>query len=119
MARATKDWGALLGAAGRPDRGSRVYFTAGAVTLQIVEHDDPHPAAKALYCLVDDLEAVHARAKKLGWLSKEKVHGEPGGAIAVRPWGERSFYAEDPFGNGLCFVDETTLFTGARPTGPR
>lgn len=30
----------------------------------------------------------------------------------VRPWGERSFYCRDPFGNGLCFVDEKTLFTG-------
>jgi len=30
----------------------------------------------------------------------------------VRPWGERSFYAHDPFGNPLCFVDATTIFTG-------
>jgi len=29
-----------------------------------------------------------------------------------RPWGERSFYAVDPFGNPLCFVDQKTLFTG-------
>jgi hypothetical protein len=34
--------------------------------------------------------------------------------MIVRPWGERCFYAFDPFGNGLCFVDETTLFTGRR-----
>jgi hypothetical protein len=25
---------------------------------------------------------------------------------------ERSFYVHDPWGNGLCFVDENTLFTG-------
>ena len=25
---------------------------------------------------------------------------------------EKGIYARDPFGNGLCFVDETTLFTG-------
>ena len=36
------------------------------------------------------------------------------GAIVVRPWGERSFYAEDPTGNPLCFVDDRTLFTGTR-----
>jgi hypothetical protein len=30
----------------------------------------------------------------------------------TRPWGERSFYAFDPDGNGLCFVDERTVFTG-------
>jgi hypothetical protein len=45
-------------------------------------------------------------------LSKEKVHGESAAKILVRPWGEKSFYAEDPWGNGLCFVDEKTLFTG-------
>jgi uncharacterized glyoxalase superfamily protein PhnB len=33
------------------------------------------------------------------------------GQIANRPWGERSFYLRDPFGNPLCFVDETTVFT--------
>ena len=32
--------------------------------------------------------------------------------IVTQPWGERSFYAEDPFGNKLCFVDRSTLFTG-------
>src|SRR5262245_25876618 len=71
VARAARDWGTLLGLDGRPDRGSRVYFTAGGVTLQVVQHASPHPAAKALYFLVDELEPVHARAKKLGWLSEE------------------------------------------------
>jgi hypothetical protein len=110
--RAAEDWGTLLGVKGRPQAGSRVYFTAGAVTLQVIEIDPPHPAAKALYFLVDELEPVHARAKKLGWLSKEKVHGEPGGEISVRPWGERSFYAEDPWGNPLCFVEAGTTYPG-------
>jgi hypothetical protein len=40
------------------------------------------------------------------------VHTASGGQIGVRPWGERSFYATDPFGNLLCFVDGETLFTG-------
>jgi len=38
--------------------------------------------------------------------------GLPMGQIAVRPWGEWSFYLSDPFGNPLCFVDAATLFTG-------
>ena len=67
-----------------------------------------------VYLAVADVEAFHARAKKLRSLSNENVHGAPAGALVERPWGERSFYAEDPFGNGLCFVDESTLFTGAR-----
>jgi hypothetical protein len=37
------------------------------------------------------------------------------GEIARRPWGERSFYMRDPFGNPLCFVDEGTLFTSGPP----
>lgn len=32
--------------------------------------------------------------------------------IEQMPWGERLFYANDPFGNPICFVDETTIFTG-------
>ena len=55
---------------------------------------------------------MHARARGLGCLSRDDVHGESAGEIVKRPWGERSFYVEDPFGNGLCFVDERTLFTG-------
>lgn len=44
--------------------------------------------------------------------TKEHVHGEPGGEISVRPWGERSFYAEDPWGNPLCFVQTVTTYPG-------
>jgi hypothetical protein len=32
--------------------------------------------------------------------------------VVKRPWGERSFYAVDPFGNRLCFVAGDTVFTG-------
>jgi hypothetical protein len=50
----------------------------------------------------------------LGALSPAIGDGRlPMGRIAVRPWGERSFYLHDPFGNPLCFVDARTLFTGA------
>jgi hypothetical protein len=48
----------------------------------------------------------------LGWLSKELVHGTPGGKISVRPWGERSFYADDAWGNPLCFVENGTVYPG-------
>jgi hypothetical protein len=30
----------------------------------------------------------------------------------VRPWGERPFYAEDLWGNPLCFVEEGRVYTG-------
>lgn len=108
-------YGKLLGQKGRVQAGSRVYFAAGPVTLQVVDvssYGKPHPAAKALYFLVNDLEAVFERAKELRCLSKEDVHGTPGGAISVRPWGERSFYADDPWKNPLCFVQAGTTYGG-------
>jgi uncharacterized glyoxalase superfamily protein PhnB len=37
---------------------------------------------------------------------------DPLGQIADRPWGERSFYVADPFGNPVCFVSRETVFTG-------
>lgn len=40
------------------------------------------------------------------------VHGASGGVITVRPWGERSFYAEDPWKNPLCFVEAGTVYAG-------
>ena len=106
----------LLGTKGRRIHGARHYFDCGGVILALL--DPTHGRVKAkpspdyVYFSVKGLEKVHARAKELGCLSKEKVHEESGGDIATRPWGERSFYADDPFGNGLCFVDEKTLFTG-------
>jgi predicted enzyme related to lactoylglutathione lyase len=112
---AAEFYGKLFGLTGRLQAGSRVYFTCGAVTLQVVDvssTNSPHPAAKALYFLVNDLDAIFERAKGLGCLSQERVHGEPGGEISVRPWGERSFYAEDNWHNPLCFVEAGTIYPG-------
>jgi predicted enzyme related to lactoylglutathione lyase len=115
LERAAEFYGKLFGLAGRKQAGARVYFTCGPVTLQVVDVSDsgrPHPAAKALYFTVHDLDAAFARAKALRCLSREDVHGESGGAITVRPWGERSFYAEDPWKNPLCFVQAGTIYGG-------
>ena len=105
----------LLGIEGRKQAGSRCYFTCGPVTLQVVDVSSagtPHPAAKALYFTVNDLDAIFARAETLGCVSQESVHGAPAGAISVRPWGERSFYAADAWGNPLCFVEAGTIYPG-------
>jgi predicted enzyme related to lactoylglutathione lyase len=106
-------YGRLFGIEGRRQAGSRSYFECGPVTVSVLQPGTaPHPAAKALYFTVDDLEAVFERAKALGCLDTELVHDAPAGAIAVRPWGERSFYANDPWGNPLCFVEEGTVYPG-------
>ena len=105
----------LFGLEGRKQAGSRCYFNCGGVTLQVVDVSSmgkPHPAAKALYFIVKDLDAVFERAKSLDCLSSEDVHGVSGGAISVRPWGERSFYAEDKWENPLCFVEAGTVYPG-------
>jgi len=102
----------LLGQEGRLQAGSRCYFTVGAVTLQVVQTGDPQLLPKALYFSVDDLAAVHGRARELGCLSAEMVHGTPAADPVVRPWGEKSFYAQDPTGNPLCFVDAGTIYAG-------
>ena len=105
----------LLNVQARRQAGSRCYFACGAVTLSVLDVSSaskPHPAAKALYFTVKNLEAAFERAKRLGCLSRENVHDAPGGGIVVRPWGERSFYAEDPWKNPLCFVEEGTVYAG-------
>ena len=57
-----------------------------------------------------DLDATWETAGKLGLEPLDDTVGE---GIAVRPWGERSFYGLDPSGNPVCFVDPATLFTGS------
>jgi catechol 2,3-dioxygenase-like lactoylglutathione lyase family enzyme len=105
----------LLGVQGRNQPGRRCYFDCGPVTLQVLDvstDHQPHAAAKALYFTVKNLEAAFDRAKLLGCLSRDNVHDAAGGGIVVRPWGERSFYAQDPWGNPLCFIEEGTVYTG-------
>ena len=62
-----------------------------------------HPC-QYLYFAVPDLEATLARVQTAG--------GSMDTAIETMPWGERLFYARDPFGSRICFVDEQTMFTG-------
>lgn len=97
---------------GRGQAGRRFYINPGTIALQVVAPPSPQPAPKALYFTVTDLDAIHARASSLNALSNEDVHGEPGGVISVKPWGERSFYANDPWGNQLCFVEAGTVYAG-------
>jgi catechol 2,3-dioxygenase-like lactoylglutathione lyase family enzyme len=119
LERAASFYGELLAVEGKRVSPGRHYLDCGGVILALFDPrgDGDDEAAKPLpdhvYFAVGDLEAVFARAKALGCLSKEGGDGDLAmGAIATRPWGERSFYCVDPFGTRLCFVDDTTLFTG-------
>ena len=116
MGAAVAFYSELLAQPGRPVFGGRHYFDCGDVILGFVDvapsGRQPRPTPQYLYFAVTDHEEIHNRATRLGCLSEEDVHGGIGGGIAVRPWGERSFYATDPFGNLICFVDAETLFKG-------
>ena len=101
----------LFASEGRVIHRGRQYFDCGPVIFAVIENNGT-PIGDHVYFSVPNLETVFTRAKELNCLERSDVHGAPSDEIVVRPWGERSFYARDPFGNGLCFVDETTLFTG-------
>ena len=97
----------------------RHYFMSGGVIVALYDpradgdKRTPRPNFDHVYFAVDDLEAAYQRAKQAGGLSTETGDGGlPMGEIARRPWGERSFYLHDPFGNPLCFVDEASIFKG-------
>src|ERR1035437_2441710 len=102
----------LFATEGRIIHRGRQYFDCGPVIFAEIENHGS-PIADHIYFSVPNLDAVFTRAKKLECLERADVHESPSDEIAMRPSGERSFYARDPFANGLCFVDETTLFTGS------
>jgi predicted enzyme related to lactoylglutathione lyase len=118
--RAEQFYGKLLGDSGRRiPHATRHYIDCGPVILALVDVTgenttglEPKPLPDYIYFAVTDLQSVHARASELKCLSDENFYGDSAGEIVKRPWGEVSFYAHDPWGNGLCFVDENTLFTG-------
>lgn len=59
-----------------------------------------------IYIATDNLETVHQKfieSSEIKYVDKQ---------INTMPWGERLFYANDPFGNPICFVDRKTVFTG-------
>lgn len=100
--------------------GGRHYFDCGSTILACFDPRgdgdarDATPMPDWLYFAVDDLRAAHARCLAAGASPEPgEVGGPPAGEIAQRPWGELSFYVRDPFGNGICFVERGTMFTGS------
>ena len=100
----------LLGLAGKRVSSGRHYLDCEGTILALFsprEDTDPwdaSPNPEPIYFAVDDLDVVHRRA-----IEMDALIDDP---IATQPWGERSFYLRDPYGNRLCMVDQDTLFTG-------
>jgi len=104
-------YGALLGQPGKQISPGRHYFGCGEVILACFDPQadgdswEAKPNPDHLYFLVDDLEEYFQRLTSQPTARVLKP-------IETQPWGERSFYCSDPFGNKLCFVAAGTAFTG-------
>jgi len=117
---ATEFYATVLGERGTRVSAGRHYFNCGGTILACFDPQadgDGYAAApnpEWLYFAVDDVEATFVACRRAGAaFSAEDVHGQPAGEIHTRPWGEKSFYVIDPFGNRLCFVDGKSVYTGA------
>jgi uncharacterized glyoxalase superfamily protein PhnB len=105
---------ALLDQPGHRVSAGRHYFDCDGVILACFDPRadgdaiDARPNPDYVYFAVKDIGAIFQKARELGC---REIDPE----IKVQPWGERSFYARDPFGNPICFVDERTIFTGLTP----
>lgn len=90
----------------------RHYFDIGGVILACydpkadgdIESEWKFHENQYIYISIHDLEHVRQKMEKLEYKSLSQIE--------VMPWGEKLFYAKDPFGNPICFVDESTVFTG-------
>ena len=112
--RAAAIYGRLLQMPGHRVSPGRHYFNCGGTILACYdpradgdgEQDGwRHHPNQYIYLATGDLEAAYTRAVAEGC---EIVDG----GIQTMPWGERMFWARDPFGNPISFVDEKTVFTG-------
>jgi predicted enzyme related to lactoylglutathione lyase len=111
-------YAAILEEPGRRVSGGRHYFgdpaAAGAVLAVYSPADDgdsrrygdawrPHPL-QYVYFSTPDLAAARVRCVAAGASEVTET--------ASMPWGETMFYALDPFGNPISFVQAGTEFTG-------
>ena len=115
LVEAVKFYESLFGVKGRAIHGARHYIDCGPVILAILDPtrggEKARPIPDYLYFSVEGIENYHSRAGAMGCLTSEDIHGESGGALVTRPWGELSFYVVDPWGNDLCFCQDGTLYT--------
>jgi catechol 2,3-dioxygenase-like lactoylglutathione lyase family enzyme len=110
----------VLGQPGQRVSPGRHYFDCEGTILACYDpkadgdEQEARPIPEPVYLAVDDLEATFRAARESGASFSPAVVPDVGplGEIAKRPWGERSFYASDPFGNPLCFVSRESVFKG-------
>jgi predicted enzyme related to lactoylglutathione lyase len=111
--RASQFYAAILGDEGNRVSRGRHYFDCGGTILAcydpVADGDDlgegwhPH-FNQYLYFAVQDLESTLEHVSS--------ADGTILDGIQTYPWGERCFYAKDPFGNPIAFVEGDTVFSG-------
>ena len=117
---AQRFYASVLGASGTRVSPGRHYFDYENTILTCYDPRadgdgyDAKPNPEPLYIAVDDLEDIFEACQRAGARLSEVTSPGAGplGEIVKRPWGERSFYVEDPFGNPVCFVSRDSIFTG-------
>jgi uncharacterized glyoxalase superfamily protein PhnB len=111
---AAEAYGELLGTPGERVSPGRHYFRCGDVVLACYDSAADgdgacqpcrYQANQFIYFSVPNLEATHEAAARLGFRIRDD-------GIATMPWGERMFWADDPFGNPVSFVEAGTEFMG-------
>ena len=98
----------------------RHYFDCGGTILACFDPEADgegriaRPNPESIYLAVSDLAKTFRLCESAGatFSSGTPPGVGPLGRIAERPWGETSFYVVDPFGNGLCFVSQDSVFRG-------
>jgi predicted enzyme related to lactoylglutathione lyase len=112
--RAAEIYSRLLETPGQRISPGRHYFDCGGTILACYDPNADgdgeqggwrHHPNQYVYFAVGDLDGAHERALQAGCKIVD-------GGIQKMPWGERMFWAIDPFGNPISFVDEKTVFTG-------
>ncbi len=108
---ATKFYQKILSMEGNRVSEGRHYFDCGGTILACFDPKadgdefEARPNPDHIYLSTANLEEILTNI--LDWDTNLIV--DP---INTQPWGEKTLYAKDPFGNPLCFVDEKTVFKG-------
>lgn len=112
--KAAEFYSGIFGMPGKQVSPGRHYFNLGGTILAcydpIADGDEikqrwAFHENQYIYIATDNLETVHQK-----FIGSNSMHVDK--SIETMPWGERLFYANDPFGNPICFVDSKTIFTG-------